>query len=211
MTFLERLQWRYATKKMNPAKAVPAAAVERIVEAIRLAPSSRGLQPYELVVVWDPAVRAKLRAAANGQSQIEDATCVVVFASWASYTPERVNAYFDRVAEVRGAGESVEKARAATLALASAESTSLDGTHAAKQAYLGLGVGLAAAALEGVDSTPMEGFDPAKVEEILGLSARGLRATALMAIGHRDEASDWLLALPKVRRTRASFVTDVRP
>lgn len=210
MDFLERLRWRYATKKMDPAKAVAEPVLERVIEAIRLAPTSRGLQPFELVAVWDPAVRARLRAAANGQSQVEDASCVLVFASWDRYSPERVNAYFDRVAEVRGAGEGVEKARAATLALAGAEGTFLDAMHAAKQAYLALGVGLAAAALEGIDATPMEGFDPAKVEEILGLSARGLRATALMAIGHRDEASDWLLALPKVRRTREAFVTDVR-
>jgi nitroreductase/dihydropteridine reductase len=210
MDFLERLRWRYATKKMNPAQVVPAETIERILEAIRLAPSSRGLQPFEVVAVWGAEARAKLRAAANGQSQVEDATCVVVFAAWESYAPERVNAYFDRVAAVRGAGESVEKARAATLALASAEGTSLNGAHAARQAFLALGVGLSAAAIEGVDSTPMEGFDPAKVEEVLGLRARGLRAVALLALGHRDAASDWLLPLAKVRAPRESFVTDVR-
>ena len=210
MDLIESLEWRYATKKMDPTKTVPRAKLERILEATRLAPTSSGLQPFELIVVSSPEVRAKLKVAANGQSQITDASHVLVFAAWDTYTAERINAACDLVNETRGAtSESGEKYRKFLLATYPARDAEVNFIHAAKQAYLALGVALVAAATEEVDSTPMEGFDPPAVDELLGLRARGLRSAALMAVGYRDAANDWLVNLKKVRRSHATFITEV--
>jgi len=211
MDLLERLRWRYATKKMNPARAVPDEAVERVVEAVRLAPSSSGLQPYELVLVSNPEVRARLKTAANGQAQVADASHVLVFAAWDTYTAERIDRAFDLVNEVRGTrSEGWENYRKFLLASYPARPVETNFHHAAKQAYLALGVALAACAVEGIDSTPMEGFEPDAVDEVLGLRARGLRSVALLPLGYRDPEGDWLAALPKVRKPRSALVTDVR-
>jgi nitroreductase len=211
MDFLERLRWRYAAKKMDSTKRVPDEVVERIVEATRLAPTSSGLQPFELVLVTNPEVKAKLVAAANGQAQVADASHLLVFAAWDTYTPARIDACFDLVAAERGGtNDAWEAYRKRLLAAYPARDAEVNFQHAAKQAYLAMGFALAAAAIEGVDSTPMEGFVPAQVEELLGLRARGLRAVALLPLGYRDAANDWLVKLKKVRRPRESFVIDVK-
>ena len=210
MDFLERLNWRYATKKMLAGRTVPEATVERILEAARLAPTSSGLQPFEIVLVTSPEVKERLSAAAWGQSQVKDASHLLVFAAWSNYTAERVDAFFDLSAQVRGirpeGAETYRKRLHDTMLDRPAQENH---EHAARQAYLAMGFALAAAAVEGVDSTPMEGFDPAQVDAILGLPARGLRAVTLMPLGYRDEEGDWLLRLKKVRRPRSTFVSTV--
>ncbi|MEN9785798.1 MAG: hypothetical protein RLZZ299_1062 [Pseudomonadota bacterium] len=210
MDFLERLHWRYATKKMLPATPVPDATVERILEAARLAPSSSGLQPFEIVVVTNAEMKARLSVAAWGQPQVRDCSHLLVFAAWSNYTAERIDAYFDLSAQVRGSrpegAEAYRKRLHETVLPRPAEENH---HHAAKQAYLAMGFALAAAAIEGVDSTPMEGFDAAQLDAILDLPARGLRAVTLLPLGYRDTQGDWLLPLAKVRRPRASFVTTV--
>ena len=99
---LEQLQWRYATKKMDPAKVVSQDKVERIIEAARLAPTSSGLQPFELLVISNAEIRTRIRAVANDQSQITDCSHLLVFAAWDNYTPERINQMFDLNVSVRG-------------------------------------------------------------------------------------------------------------
>ena len=211
MDLIERLQWRYATKKMNPAKAVSDEKVERILEAARLAPTSSGLQPFEIVVVTSAEVREKIKAAAWGQAQVTDGSHLLVFAAWDDYTPERINMMFDLVNEERGfTSEGWENYRKNLLGSYPARGAEVNFQHTAKQAYLGLGTALVAAACEGVDSTPMEGFDPNAVDEILGLRAHGLRSVALMPLGYRDEEGDWLVKLKKVRRARSAFVREVK-
>ena len=106
---LEQLQWRYATKKMDASKVVPQDKVDRIAEAARLAPSSSGLQPYEIVVVSNVDVRARIRAVANDQSQITDGSHLLVFAAWDNYTAERINHMFDLHVNARGAPTKVGK------------------------------------------------------------------------------------------------------
>ena len=211
MNLIDKLEWRYAAKKMDPSKSVPDDKVERIVEAARLAPTSSGLQPFELILVSSKEVREQLKAAANGQAQLVDGSHVLVFAAWDTYTPERINMMFDLVNEERGStNEGWEKYRNYLLSSYPARDAEVNFQHCAKQAYLALGAALVAAACEDVDSTPMEGFDPAKVDEILGLRERGLRSVALMPLGYRDADNDWLAKLKKVRRSRANFVTDVK-
>lgn len=207
---LQKLQWRYATKKMNPELAVPQEKVDRILEAIRLAPTSSGLQPFEIIVVKNKAVREQIKARAHGQAQITDGSHLLVFAAWDNYTPERINLMYDlNDSERNTRSETADNYRKMLLANYPARDPEVNFQHAAKQAYIGLGIALTAAAFEGVDSTPMEGFDPKGVDEILGLNARGLRSVVIMPLGYREEANDWLVNLKKVRRANANFITEV--
>lgn len=207
---LKKLQWRYATKKMNPAQAVSDEKVDRIVEATRLAATSSGLQPYEIIIVKSQAVREQMKPKAFGQSQITDGSHVLVFAAWEDYTPERINMMFDlHNTERNSKDEGWENYRKMLLGSYPTRGAEVNFQHAAKQAYIGLGTALIAAAFEEVDATPMEGFDPAGIDEILGLKARGLRSAVILALGYRDTAQDWLVNLKKVRRSGAQFVTKV--
>ena len=207
---LKKLRWRYATKKMNPAQAVSDEKVDRIVEAARLAATSSGLQPYEIIVVKSQAVREQMKPKAFGQSQITDGSHVLVFAAWDDYTPDRINMMFDlHNTERNSKDEGWENYRKMLLGSYPTRGAEANFQHAAKQAYIGLGTALIAAAFEEVDATPMEGFDPAGIDEILGLKARGLRSAVIMALGYRDTAQDWLVNLKKVRRSGAQFVTKV--
>ena len=205
-----KLQWRYATKKMDASKAVPQDKVNRILEAIRLAPSSSGLQPFQVIVVTNAAVREQIKAAAWGQSQITDGSHVLVFAAWDNYTADRINQIFDYTNAQRGGStEAGDAYRKNLLANYTARDPQVNFEHAARQAYIGVGMALVAAAEEGVDSTPMEGFDPAALDEILGLKARGLRSVVVMPLGYREADKDWLVSLKKVRRARADFIREV--
>ena len=207
----DALQWRYATKKMDSSKAVPQDKVNRIIEAARLAPTSSGLQPFEIVLVTHPDVRSKIQAAAHGQAQISEGSHLLVFAAWDTYTAERINHMFDHTNTVRGGtNEGWENYRQMLLKSYPQREAQVNFEHAARQAYIGLGAALIAAAFEQVDSTPMEGFDPKAVEEILGLTARGLRSVAIMPLGYRLHGQDWLETLAKVRRPLNEFVTEVK-
>lgn len=206
----EKLNWRYATKKMDPSKPVAKAKVDAILRAIQLAPTSSGLQPFEVIVVTNPEVKAKLREAAYGQSQITDGSHVVVFAAWDNYTEARIDAVVDQLVAERGLPRDAVSGYYDNLkAMLLPRPAEVNFEHAARQAYIALGIGLTAAAFEEVDATPMEGFVPAQVDEILGLRARGLGSAAIMALGHRASEGDWLQGMKKVRRPLAELVTEV--
>ena len=208
---IEKLNWRYATKKMDPSKSVPEEKVEAILEAARLAPTSSGLQPYEIIVVTNPDVRARLREAAFDQAQLTEGSHLLVFAAWDNYTPDRINGMFDLVNAERGfTNEGWEAYRKRLLDMYTPRAPEVNYEHAARQAYIGFGLAIAAAAFEGVDATPMEGFSPEKVDEILGLRERGLRSVTLLPLGYREEGADWLAGLKKVRRPKEDFVIEVR-
>ena len=208
---INKLKWRYATKKMDASRPVPQQKIERILEAIRLTASSSGLQPYEVIVVTNPELRAQIVPHAWNQAQITDGSHLLVFAAWDNYTAERINHMFDLVNDERGfKNEGWEAYRQKLLAAYVPRDAETNYQHAARQAYIGLGTALIAAAEEGVDSTPMEGFDPDKVDEILGLRARGLRSVILLPLGYRAEEGDWLVNLKKVRRSREDFVSEMQ-
>ena len=207
---IDKLQWRYAAKKMDPAKPVPQDRVDRIIEAARLAPTSSGLQPFEIIVVTSKAVREQIQPIAWNQAQITDGSHLLVFAAWDNYTPERINHMFDLTNEQRGGtNEGWENYRQMLLNTYPKRDAQVNFEHAARQAYIGLGAALIAAAFEEVDSTPMEGFDPAKLDEILSLRERGLRSVAILPLGYRADEGDWLVNLKKVRRPREQFITEV--
>lgn len=206
----ERLNWRYATKKMDPSKTVPDTKIQAILEAIQLAPTSSGLQPFEVILVTNPEVRAKLREAAFNQAQITDGSHVIVFAAWDNYTAERIDAVVDQIVEERGiAREMVAGYYDNLKSMMLPRPAEANFEHAARQAYIALGLGVTAAAFEEVDATPMEGFNPEQVDEVLGLRVRGLRSAAILALGYRATEGDWLQGMKKVRRPLDKLVTKV--
>lgn len=208
---IEKLNWRYATKKMDPSKTVSDEKVDRILEAARLAPTSSGLQPFEIFVVTNPDVRARIREVAWDQSPITDGSHLLVFAAWDNYTSERINASFDLVNDERGfTNEGWENYRQMLLSTYVPREAQVNFEHAARQAYIALGMTLTAAAFEAVDSTPMEGFEPEKVDEILGLREKGLRSVTILPLGYRAEEGDWLKDLKKVRRAKEDFITEIK-
>ncbi|MDB4837203.1 NAD(P)H-dependent oxidoreductase [Marinomonas sp.] len=210
-TLIEQLQWRYAAKKMDSSKPVSEDKVARILEAIRLTATSSGLQPYEIIVVTNNELREKIVPHAWNQAQITDGSHLLIFAAWDNYTEDRINAMFDLVNEERGfVNEGWESYRKMILDSYPVRDAEVNYQHAARQAYIGLGTALIAAAEEGVDSTPMEGFNPTKVDEILELDKRGLRSVILLPLGYRAEEGDWLKDLKKVRRSKEQFITEMK-
>ena len=211
MSLLDKLKWRYATKKMDPSKEVPAEKVNAILEAIRLTASSSGLQPYELIVITNKDLREKIKAIANNQSQVTDCSHLVVFAAWDHYTEQRINDAFDMTEQVRNFKNDAGVAyRQMLLKNYPTRDPEANFTHTAKQAYIGLGTALIAAAEAEVDATPMEGFDPKALDEILGLKEKGLRSVVILPLGYRKAGEDWLLNLKKVRRPTEQFVSWIK-
>lgn len=205
----DHLNWRYATKKMDSAKHVPQVKVDAIIEAIRMAPTSSGTQPFELIVVTNPETREQIAKAASDQAQITDGSHVLVFAAWDNYTAERIDAVVDLNVEARGDLPMLQAYYDNLKSNYLPREAEVNYAHAARQAYIALGIALVAAAEQEVDSTPMEGFSSDAVDAILGLKERGLRSVVLLPLGYRDEAGDWLLPMKKVRKSLDTIVTRV--
>jgi nitroreductase len=203
------LQWRYATKKMDPSKAVPQEKVDAIIEAVRMAPTSSGTQPFELIVVTNPDVRSRIAKAAGRQAQITDGSHLLVFAAWDNYTEDRIDEVVDLNVQARGDLPLIHAYYDNLKSNYVPRDAETNYAHAARQAYIALSIALVAAAEQEVDSTPMEGFDPDAVDTILGLKERGLRSVVLMPLGYRDPAGDWLLPMDKVRKSHDAIVTEV--
>jgi nitroreductase len=206
-SLLDALQWRYATKKFDATKKISAVDWTALEQALILTPSSYGLQPWKFVVVTDPALKAKLRPASWNQSQIEDASHLVVFLAKEDITEADVDGFIARVAEVRGVtpeslagykgfmmGDLVNGARHAVI-----------GEWAARQAYIALGNFMTSAAVLGIDTCPIEGLEPAKYDEILGLKGTGYRTLAACPAGYRS-ADDKYASVPKVRFEAADLI-----
>jgi len=204
MELLNALEWRYASKKMN-GQQVPEEKVERILEAIRLAPSSMGLQPYTVLVITDPEVKKQILPIANNQQQIVDSSHLLVFAAWDKITPEHVDDYVNLTASTRKIPvESLEQFKNILVSI-SKRPQQENHEWAARQSYIAFATAIAAAAEERVDATPMEGFNNAALDELLGLKAKGLKSITLLPLGYRDAENDWLAKAPKVRRQKENL------
>ena len=203
------LNWRYATKKMDAKKPVPQEKVDAIIEAVRMAPTSSGTQPFELIVVTNPGLRSQISKAAGDQAQIVDGSHLLVFAAWDNYTAERIDEVVGLNVEARGDLPMLHAYYDNLKANYLPREATQNYAHAARQAYIALGIALVAAAEQEVDSTPMEGFSPDAVDQILGLDKRGLRSVVLMPLGYRDASGDWLLPMGKVRKSREALVTQL--
>ena len=208
-TLTDLMNWRYATKKMDPAKAVPQEKVDAIVEAVQMAPTSSGTQPFELFVISNADVRSQIRAAALDQSPITDGSHLLVFAAWDNYTDARIDEVVQLNKAARGDLPLIDGYYDNLKGMLLPRDAETNYAHAARQAYIALGFAMLAAAEQGVDSTPMEGFDPDAVDKILGLRELGLRSVVLLPMGYRDAAGDWLVQMPKVRKPLDTLVTTI--
>jgi len=207
MELLDKLNWRYAAKAMNGEK-VPQEKIDNIIEAISLSPTSSGLQPFEIIVITNQELKEKIRPISWNQSVITDCSHLIVFAAWDTYTAERINKMFDLTNTVRGfKNEGWENYRQMLLDSYPQKDAEINFNHAAKQAYIAFSQAIAAAAFEGVDSTPLEGFDPDALDKILGLREKGLRSCVMLPLGYRDDKNDWLVNLTKVRKNKEDLVT----
>jgi nitroreductase len=207
-TFLENQNWRYATKKFDATKKISSEDLNTLKEAIRLSSSSYGLQPYKVIFVESPELRTRLQAAAWGQSQIVEASHLVVFANDTNIGDDAINSFIKNISETRQIpNESLSgysdfmKSKISTLP---ADAKNI---WTSKQTYLALGNLLNAAAELKIDVTPMEGFDPAAFNEILGLDALHLNASVIATVGYRHE-EDATQHHKKVRKTQEElFIT----
>jgi nitroreductase len=183
---LAHLRWRYATKKFDPAQKIAPEMWAKLEEAMVLAPSSYGLQPWKFIVVTDPATRKLLHPASWNQPQILDASHLVVFAAKNPPTPADVERHVERTAKVRGLQVGALD-RLRQMINGSLEGMTPADAHAwaARQTYIALGFFLSACAMAGVDACPMEGFQPDKYDETLGLTEKGLSAVVLATAGYR--------------------------
>lgn len=210
MSLINALNWRYATKKMN-GKAVPQEKVDQILEAARLAPTSSGLHAYKIVVITNPEVKQALLPHAFNQAQIIDCSHLLVFAAWDNYTEDRINGVFAATHKERGTPpESTTDYQKMLVNSYVPRTEAVNFEHAARQTYIGLGMALAQAALLEVDSTPMEGFDNAKFDEVLGLTEKGLKSVTILPLGYREECGDWLVNLKKFRQSSSDFIIEFK-
>jgi len=207
-TFLENQNWRYATKKFDSAKKISNEDLKTLKEAIRLSSSSYGLQPYTVFIIENPDLRAKIQPAAWGQSQIVDASHLIVFANRTNVTDEDIDSYLKNVAQTRNLPDTAVKGYGDFMKGGiGAKSVEEKAIWTSKQTYLALANLMNAAAELKIDVTPMEGFVPAQVNEILGFDKLGLNASLLAPIGYRS-TEDATQHLKKVRKTNEElFIT----
>lgn len=201
MSITTALHWRYAAKRMNGAK-VPKDKMNIILDAISLAPSSFGLQPYSVLVIENEALLEKIKPIAMMQPQITEASALLVFAAWDKITSEKIDTYINRIATERNV--TVDSLRQVKEMIdAQLKNSEADNfIWNSKQAYIALGVALVAAATEEIDSTPMEGFDKNLLDDLLQLKEKGLRSSVIMTLGYRDTKNDYLVNLKKIRREK---------
>ena len=207
-TFIEQQNWRYATKKFDASKKISDDDLNTLKEAIRLSSSSYGLQPYKVLIIENPDLREKLKPVAWNQSQITDASQVIVFANETNIGDVQIDNYLKKISKTRGIplenlsgfGDFM-KSKITPLA------SDLKNIWTSKQTYLALANLMNAAAELKIDVTPMEGFDAAAFNEILGLTEKGLNASVIATIGYRHK-DDETQHYKKVRKSNEElFIT----
>ena len=205
MSLISNLNSRYATKLFDASKKVSEADMEKLMESIRLSASSMGLQPYKVLIVEDPKIRAELRTAAYDQSQITDASAVLVFAVNFEADEKTADDYISLVAKARNVTtESLGGYNSMIKGALSRFNPEQLETWVSKQAYIALGYGLVSSAVLGIDTCPMEGFNPDEFDRILGLRKLGLKSKIVLAVGYRS-ADDNYQHFGKVRQKKEDF------
>lgn len=210
MNLVNALKWRYATKRMN-GQIVPEEKINRILDAVQLSASSMGLQPYTLISIRNKKMRETLRPAAYNQPQFTEGSHVLVFAAWNSISETQVDEYLAHIANVRNeSADSLADFRTSLLRIVNNHTAEEQYQWAARQAYIALGTAITAAAVERVDATPMEGFAPDEIDNILGLREKGLRSVAMLVLGYRDGKNDIFATARKVRRPKEKLILHVQ-
>lgn len=208
MELLDAFKWRYATKKFDTSKKVDQELVDKIVEAAWIAPTSSGLQPFEVIVITNQELKNKIVPITYGQEMVADCSHLLVFAGWDNYTAERIDHIYSVTTTERE--QPADRYQAYTDRLKSKylnQPAEENFAHIARQAYISFSFAMAEAASLKVDATPMEGFINEEVDKLLNLREKGLKSVTLLPIGYRDEANDWLVNLKKVRQPKEKFLT----
>lgn len=202
MNILENLKWRYATKRMT-GEGIDKDKTATILEAIRMAPTSLGLQPFKVLMIEDKEIREKMKLVCFNQPQITESAYVLVFTVYKENYTQLADDYINLTAKTRNQSiESLTDYKNRILNYISGK----DNTNwAARQAYIAFGFGLATAAMLHVDTTPMEGFNPEELDKVLDLENKNLKSVVMMAVGRRDQNNDYLVNLPKVRKAEEDF------
>ncbi len=209
MSLIEKLQWRAAVKQFDKNKKLSDTQLDSLLSAIQLAPTSLGLQSFKVIVVQDAETREKLRAAGYNQAQITDASALFVFASLTKLDEDFGKKFIDLVASQRSIDRvNLEGYEQMVLGTLSSRTDEQKIAWSHKQAYIALGVLIAEAAEIGVDAGPMEGFDAAQFDEILGLTEKGLTTSVIAAVGFRAD-EDQYSKMIKVRRPKSELFLHV--
>nr|WP_315250679.1 NAD(P)H-dependent oxidoreductase [uncultured Flavobacterium sp.] len=201
MSITTALDWRYATKRMNGTK-IPKEKLDVILDAIALAPSSFGLQPYSILIIENKELLEKIKPIAYNQPQITEASALIVFAAWDTLNEEKITAYINQIAKDRNVSIDSLKSVKEQIETQLKNSDEDNLNWNSKQTYIALGIALVAAAEEKIDSTPMEGFDKKLLDDLLNLKEKGLKSTVIMTLGYRDAGNDYLANLKKIRRPK---------
>lgn len=207
--YIQNLTWRYATKKFDPSKKLSSEQLDLLLESLRLSPSSYGVQPWKFYLITNPELRSQVRAAAWDQSQVTDASHLILVASRTEVTEKDVDEYITNVSETRGVTpESLEGFKKMISGTVSGMSKDDSAGWAARQAYLAVGFLLSAAAENQIDSCPMEGFDSPKVSELVGALSEGYQVRVMCPVGFRAEDDNYI-AMKKVRYPKERIIKEL--
>lgn len=210
MTLIDNLNWRHAVKAFDPTKKVSKKNIDTIVEAARLAPTSSGLQPFQVIVIENQEIKEKLVAGSLNPDCMRDCSQIIVFAAWNRYTAERIDKVYNFTTDERGLPRGrFERYTDQLKALYLNQTAEENFAHIARQTYIALGLSLAQAAELKVDTTPVEGFSNTLVDDILELDKLGLKSVSLMYVGYADTLQDWIAPMKKVRTPKEEFVIEL--
>ena len=206
---ISQLKWRYATKKFDPTRILPEAKLDVLKESFNLTATSYGLQPLKLVVVSNAELKKQLVPISMDQQQVQDASHVLVICTETALTSNYIKDHFNRVEAIRNTPREILDPFQEYLLESFADKRPEDvALWMSKQAYLALGNLLTVCAVEGIDACPMEGFQPEKYDELLGLTDRGLASVLVLPVGYRAE-DDFMADLKKVRRGVDEVIIDI--
>lgn len=209
MNIIESLQWRSAIKQFDPSKKVSQEDLEQLIEAANLTATSGGFQPFKLIVVSEGELKSQIANHAFGQPQVKDASHVLIFAVETNVTEDIIDTYIERAAEVRNLKKEDFEGYANSMKMyLSSMDADTKYAWAKNQSYIALGTVITAAAEMRIDTCPMEGFEPLKYQEILGLDSKNLMPVSILPIGYRSE-NDAHSKEAKVRKTRENFVLEL--
>lgn len=211
MALLEDLKWRHAVKAYDPNKKVKQEDIDAIVEAMRLAPTSSGLQPFRVIVVENQELKEKMVPGSLNPDCMKDCSHVLVLAGWDRYTTERIDTVYDFTTDERDLPRGRMSSYTDMLKrVYTAQTAEENHAHIARQAYIALGLGLAQAAELKIDTTPAEGFNNQVVDEVLELEKYGLKSVLLIYVGYQNGEKNWLASMKKVRTPKEEFVIEMK-
>ena len=205
MGLIESLNWRYATKRMTGEK-ISQTELDTILEAINLTPTSLGLQTFKVFAIGSEELKKEISEKACQQPQIMESSHILVFAARQDLKDEEIDEYMNNIATTRGIGVEMLNDFKGMIVGAREQVGEHFAQWSARQTYIALGVALTAAAELRIDSTPMEGFSIEALDKVMGLTEKGLSSTLILALGKRNNETDYLVNAQKVRKPLSDLV-----